>query len=369
MGNVVNCQPLCAKRSYEQLIAVVRHGERLDAADPGLWWGTKEGKAYPFDCPLTSHGAKQAYDAGVVLKNLGCAVDLVVSSPYHRCVQTALVIARVFRAELAIDAELGEVYGPRTMGGDDANPPKRRSIEEVLEFVQSKADGVVLHKEGNSLEFLGVAPDWPETLEEARIRFVCRIETYIERSTRLRRNFILVTHGDAVAATAAILLRSCVNAVPGNTVTKVNYCGLVAAKRNLSTASQSQSIICCEAQENHEIQMVPDTQSNCELANDAAHWKATTHNLSTSVKHNFTAFSDPGSQARDHSIADEVRNVKDARAAMKEGDVERKRQRQRTSHVLQARFGGLGLDDLLQDQDDFEVDYERTLRPSMHAAS
>ena len=45
-------------------LAILRHGERADQANPKMWFKSMLGRRYPFDPPLTLAGAKQAKSVG-----------------------------------------------------------------------------------------------------------------------------------------------------------------------------------------------------------------------------------------------------------------------------------------------------------------
>jgi len=166
------------------------------------------------------------------LNSSGLEFALVVCSPYVRCVQTAAAMSEVLDLQLAIDAELSEIYGPRTHG-QWKKPPPRRDLEEITKLV--KLRGVPLSASpylvrNESEDFFGTPPTWPETLEDARLRLVSRVEQYLARGLQMRRNFVLVTHGDCVAASLGLLLSSQGGSVR-KIVTKIEYCAWATAER------------------------------------------------------------------------------------------------------------------------------------------
>jgi len=217
---------------FKCAVAVVRHGERQDQINPRGWFKSELGQAYPFDCPITEQGRESARSVANALRNSGQEFALVVSSPYVRCVQTAAEICEELGLQLAIDAELSEIYGPRTHG-QWKKPPPRRNLSQIsalakLHGVPLQDSKLLVRNEG--CDFFGSHSIWPEHLEDARIRLVSRVEQYLARSIQLRRNFILVTHGDCVAAALGLLLSS----QPGENrqvVTKINYCAYAVAER------------------------------------------------------------------------------------------------------------------------------------------
>lgn len=74
------------EQSNVQNVIVMRHGDRLDNADP-LWISSAE---RPWDPPLTEGGKIRAWNTGKKLrKNPGFKIDRVFVSPFLRCIQTA----------------------------------------------------------------------------------------------------------------------------------------------------------------------------------------------------------------------------------------------------------------------------------------
>ena len=72
------------------LVWVMRHGERADVADPSWDAATAE---RPHDPPLTELGVRQALATGQDIRARSARVDVVYTSPFLRCVQTAAAVA------------------------------------------------------------------------------------------------------------------------------------------------------------------------------------------------------------------------------------------------------------------------------------
>jgi bisphosphoglycerate-dependent phosphoglycerate mutase len=81
---------------HVQHLFVMRHGERLDDADPS--WVPRTDR--PWDPPLTERGKQQAWEVGKRLRTEGWGITRVVVSPFLRCVQTA---AQVVTALCLVD--------------------------------------------------------------------------------------------------------------------------------------------------------------------------------------------------------------------------------------------------------------------------
>jgi len=78
------------------------------------------------------------------------------------------------------------------------------------------------------LKLFGKPGKWPETLSDAHTRFLVRIETYIEESVKSQKNYILVTHADAVAAALKMFEH-------GNAdVQDLDFCARLIAERNVA---------------------------------------------------------------------------------------------------------------------------------------
>lgn len=211
-----------------QLFAVIRHAERADDAfsltNGGRWCSSDDGKRYPLDAPLSDVGKEQAIGIGKMLKNRSDAVDVaihvVVTSPYARCVETALAIVKANPgARLVIDSSLGEIYGPCVMGSTEPLNPLRPSGE------------LLAHRK---VKMVGEWPTWPEDHRGGRLRFASRFLTYLHRGEKAKRNFVLVTHGDCVAAALAMM-----PSLADSFILGVEYGGLFLATRNLRTSLSS----------------------------------------------------------------------------------------------------------------------------------
>lgn len=90
-------------------IYFVRHG-LSEANEAGVWSGQRQ-------TPLSDGGRAQAHEAGEAAKNLG--IDMLITSPYERTVDTAKIIAdaiglphdKIIQNKLFIERGLGELEG------------------------------------------------------------------------------------------------------------------------------------------------------------------------------------------------------------------------------------------------------------------
>jgi broad specificity phosphatase PhoE len=211
-----------------QFFAVVRHSERADGAfafvNGQRWAHTADSKAWPVDPPLSDEGHNAVKDLAAKIQQYAAAVNttsktVVVTSPYCRCVQTAAPIAQALRARLLVDCQIGEVYGPQVMGIDEPT----NAVKPVGSMLMDIPD---FEKRLLSSKIVGTWPAWPEDLKRARQRFATRFLTYLRRSEKVHRNFVLVSHADCVGATLSLLPSHA-----GQIVSKIDYCGMILASR------------------------------------------------------------------------------------------------------------------------------------------
>lgn len=170
---------------------------------------------FPFDPSLTREGQEQA--ALLARKVYSTPFDLIVCSPYRRCIETlnSVLLQLPPCTRVVIDQEFGEVYGPPYMRTLKGKPPQRRELQEVLTFLDPRFHKQVL----NNGNFLGEAPVWPETMETARLRFVHRFEVYLQAKlcAFVKFNYtgrtLIISHGDALQIIGSLLLNQLVEQV------------------------------------------------------------------------------------------------------------------------------------------------------------
>mmetsp|Transcript_110880 Transcript_110880/g.357954 ORF Transcript_110880/g.357954 Transcript_110880/m.357954 type:complete len:869 (+) Transcript_110880:83-2689(+) len=216
------------RQLVSQFFGVVRHAERAD----GIWafyrgqrWTqTDDFRNWPVDPPLSDAGMEAAGAIGQNLQALATgsatSIHVVVTSPYFRCVQTAVEICRVLGrgARLMVDWSLGEVFGPSVLGETEPSQPVRPA-EETQAFCRSRGVKCIS-------KTVGQWPRWPEDLGSARQRYASRFLTYLQRGAMARRNFLLVTHGDCVGAALSLMPTQA-----GSIVESVEFGGLFVASR------------------------------------------------------------------------------------------------------------------------------------------
>ncbi|PWV02446.1 hypothetical protein C4B63_2g769 [Trypanosoma cruzi] len=204
-GNVIRSDRPSHLEPPEQIIVVMRHGERRDGA---------VGSPPEVDPPLTENGILQIAEVAKKLQALlgvkRARKLLLIVSPFLRTLQTAQELQRCAIGELhhqIIDNTLCEVYGPVRI---------KSSTAPLLPDV--------IVKNG-----LGELPLWGETIELASKRYVnCFFRNCHRYSDK---NLLLVTHGDAISAIMAALY-------PLRTVYETEYLSFIVFQRDSKSVSR-----------------------------------------------------------------------------------------------------------------------------------
>eukprot|EP00928_Gymnodinium_smaydae_P087479 TRINITY_DN7173_c0_g1_i1.p1 TRINITY_DN7173_c0_g1~~TRINITY_DN7173_c0_g1_i1.p1 ORF type:complete len:449 (-),score=54.87 TRINITY_DN7173_c0_g1_i1:54-1400(-) len=220
------------RKAGNQMFGIVRHAERADSIygflDGGRWTQTEDYARWPQDPPLSDEGVSNAHEVAADILAYAQKHDsqfhVIVSSPYCRCLQTALAIREALgtTTRLLVDASLGEIYGPTVMTDPQGGSVVRfQGHQEEL----PKATKIALPER---VGIVGEWPKWPETLQAARKRYSDRFLTYLKRGSHTKRNFLLVTHADCVGA--------CLHLMPSHSTTRVetiDFAGYFLAGRTL----------------------------------------------------------------------------------------------------------------------------------------
>jgi broad specificity phosphatase PhoE len=184
------------RKKVEIRSALVRHGERADSCWDSDWCFSTDAREYPLDPPLTENGLQQARETGQRLQRQSPdgGWNVVIASPYYRCVQTALQICVVTGADLLIDQSWGEVHSAEVADVFGADGEKRSYVRPYEEIARMAAAHQVQLRNPNKP--CG-CPVQRESTQEARIRYARKFLTYLERALLSRRSFIVVSHGEA----------------------------------------------------------------------------------------------------------------------------------------------------------------------------
>mmetsp|Transcript_122707 Transcript_122707/g.261863 ORF Transcript_122707/g.261863 Transcript_122707/m.261863 type:complete len:366 (-) Transcript_122707:100-1197(-) len=208
---------------FVQTIAIVRHSERLDHKTD--YRNTEEGKKRPFDTPITANGVRIAKQMARDLKKVHAKARFtaIAVSPYRRCLETANEVAKALKLPIVIDQELGEIYDQ----GNEEFPRPWRTGAELKAFTDNLGLKVLNPPDGEGYKLFGMVPQYPEAFEEAQMRFMTRIESYIHHGVETECNYIVITHADCVSIVLMMFEREEAE------VTAMDYCGRVVATRHV----------------------------------------------------------------------------------------------------------------------------------------
>eukprot|EP00931_Biecheleriopsis_adriatica_P120466 TRINITY_DN95594_c0_g1_i1.p1 TRINITY_DN95594_c0_g1~~TRINITY_DN95594_c0_g1_i1.p1 ORF type:complete len:585 (-),score=100.00 TRINITY_DN95594_c0_g1_i1:213-1967(-) len=216
-----------------QLFGAVRHTARADSIGATFlgrpWFESEDFQQHPLDPPLSDEGRAEATAVAERIADFSSrsrpGLQIVICSPYLRCVETAFAICQKLGncSRVMIDMGLGEVFGPEVFGD---NEPEQviRTAEELEAHLQ-----VVWKEEytpvSGRIIVSGSWPKWPESMLSAKKRYAERLLAYLRRGVKARRNFLLVSHADCVA--------SCLALMPDGSrvVESVGYGGMLLASR------------------------------------------------------------------------------------------------------------------------------------------
>mmetsp|Transcript_6234 Transcript_6234/g.13799 ORF Transcript_6234/g.13799 Transcript_6234/m.13799 type:complete len:370 (+) Transcript_6234:108-1217(+) len=206
--------------------AVLRHAERADAVLGSQWLSSQDFQRWPLDPPLSDAGRQDARSVALELgiRGLGLrgldflatakytAPVTVVTSPFLRCVQTALECVEIHGGRLIIDLALGEVFGPGCMGEIEPKA-SHRPFDELRSYCEAR--NVEVHPMP-----IGESPSWPESEEHAKLRIRRRFWGHLQKSMLEQSGLLLVTHAVGVAASLVGLTVG-----RGLLLNRVPYCG------------------------------------------------------------------------------------------------------------------------------------------------
>jgi len=219
---------------------IVRHAERADTT-----FEAEESSEYQFDTHLSREGLRQAEDFAKSLAKKG-EFHKVISSPYIRCVETALPICRALKIPLLIDQSWGEIRSEGIFG--ETFPDKvTRDMPTIMKLCKNMGVKVKTDR------MLGTAPVFPESERAANRRFGEMFLTYLDRARLARRGFVVVTHGHALPASAALFSGSKVGevvAVPfvGHIIGELDVASLAKPDNRLAGLSLIEHNLICYGQ-------------------------------------------------------------------------------------------------------------------------
>ncbi|KAF7056314.1 hypothetical protein CFC21_063731 [Triticum aestivum] len=230
----------------QQRVVVMRHGDRLDHAEP-MW---PANKPRPWDPPLTDAGVLRAWTVGKRIRAQaaadGYALHRVLVSPFHRCLQTAAqavaalcavpddaALAAVLdssanvpldtsRVKVSIEYGLSEMMNVEAMGAlvSQVAPSVEKWFPDQAELEAILPPGTIDH---STQPLFPEVPKWGESVRGARIRYASVIKALADKYPN--ENLLLVTHGEGVGSSVA-----CFGAT-GMEVYEVEYCAYAVLEK------------------------------------------------------------------------------------------------------------------------------------------
>jgi broad specificity phosphatase PhoE len=227
-----------AKTRKELRCAIVRHGERADTCWESDWPFSDDAKAYPYDPPLTSVGHDQAKACGERLVKLSVpgaddSWPTTISSPFFRCVQTAVEICRATGAPLLIDENWGEVRFSEFFNADAGVQISglTRTPQFLAAYVHGKGVTLLNADAPGGKERTDFRP---ETRPGARDRYAKAFVGCLDRAILSQSSFIVVSHGESLPA--------CFPLFPDYheaDVVAVPHCGMVVGRLELPLSAKN----------------------------------------------------------------------------------------------------------------------------------
>ncbi|KAL5217018.1 hypothetical protein ABZP36_017702 [Zizania latifolia] len=220
-----------------QRVVVMRHGDRLDHAEP-LW---PANKPRPWDPPLTDAGLLRAWTVAKRIRAAAAAdsfqIHRVLVSPFLRCLQTAAqavaalcavpddkallaldnsanVLLDPSRIKVSIEYGLSEMMNAHAMGllVSQVAPSVDKWFPDLSELEAALPAGTI---DRSAEPLYPEVPKWGESVLEARSRYASVIKALADKYPD--ENLLLVTHGEGVGASVSFF-------EPGVEIYEVEYC-------------------------------------------------------------------------------------------------------------------------------------------------
>jgi len=225
--------------AQKPLLVVMRHSVRKDK-DPKCSWSDKNLR--PYDTPISDF--KLPADQAEVMRQRGFGFDLILSSPFRRCLQTAAVVAHKLGVKrIQVLPSIGEkrsavkrcqrdVWGEDRLADGNVTDLDTAEMLEILKEVSGKTLTAIEETKGDAKEDAvllaqpGADESDQESLERMQAAFKAACTKYLAQGERI----LAVTHGDAVDASVRAFL-------PGKVVYDCPECGWAA----FEVASQGKS--------------------------------------------------------------------------------------------------------------------------------
>jgi hypothetical protein len=127
---------------------------------------------------------------------------------------------------IQFDLDLGEVFDKDCMGPYVRGPQHRDAAELEAQLSHQFPDVNFIRDSGHTVSIEGRQQVFPESLEDARMRFIFKVQQLLQRAAAEHMSLIIVTHGDAVGAVISMMRYDW-------KVQRVNYAGYAIASRRV----------------------------------------------------------------------------------------------------------------------------------------
>ncbi|XP_051183742.2 uncharacterized protein [Lolium perenne] len=238
-----------------QRVVVMRHGDRLDHAEP-MW---PANKPRPWDPPLTDAGILRAWTVGKRIRAQAAAdgyqFHRVLVSPFFRCLQTAAQAVAALcavpddaalaaavessanvpldtsRVKVSIEYGLSEMMNAEAMGVfvSQVAPSVDTWFPDLAELEAILPTGTIDH---STKPLYPEVPKWGESVRAARTRYASVIKALADKYPD--ENLLLVTHGEAVGSSVACF-------GTGVEVYDVEYCAYSLLERQPQAEGEGES--------------------------------------------------------------------------------------------------------------------------------
>lgn len=229
---------------YTSTVIVMRHGHRQDEED-SFWHQTA---ARPWDPPLSVKGRVQAND--VASKLGGHTIDVVITSPFRRCLQTSAGVVKQLglqQGQWLVDWQLSEVCDPRVLfsGRHDLREKagKRPLDSWMWDGLALQAALDKFSNEDCKLSKLPLRPvprpgsrlpRYPENLEQGLARYSSALQEI--GKSYAGKTVLVVTHGECVRM--AVVLGE-----PHSEVFEVKHTGFVVLQQHVTAADTAAAAV------------------------------------------------------------------------------------------------------------------------------
>lgn len=234
-----------AATQAQQRVVVMRHGDRVDHAEP-MW---PANKPRPWDPPLTDAGLLRAWTVAKRIRAAaeGYQLHRVLVSPFLRCLQTAAQAVAALcavpddaalvaidssanvpldtsRLKVSIEYGLSEMMNAQAMGSlvSLVAPSVEKWFPDLPELEAVLPAGTIDH---SAEPLYPEVPKWGESVWEARSRYASVIKALADKYPD--ENLLLVTHGEGVGASVSYF-------EVGVEIYEVEYCAYSVLARQVT---------------------------------------------------------------------------------------------------------------------------------------